>query len=129
MSRKPPLTLVDPNATGAKPPRPLSGEGMALWRRVTAAYRIDDEGGIELLVQSCEAEDRLKEIAVQIKDDGLTIRSKTGLREHPLLKVELGLRAFIVRTLARLGIVFETVKTPGRPGGFACWTGDREEED
>jgi hypothetical protein len=44
------------------------------------------------------------------------IRTKTGLKAHPALRDELAARAFIVRTLERLGITIEAVKRVGRPG-------------
>jgi hypothetical protein len=44
------------------------------------------------------------------------------MREHPAMKHELANRAFVVRTLARLGLDVEAVKPIGRPPkllGFA----------
>ena len=50
-AEKPPLTMVDPAATGVPPPRKLGHHGLSLWNSVQNAYRIDDAGGIELLAQ------------------------------------------------------------------------------
>ena len=45
-------------------------------------------------------------------------------REHPLLKHEVAARAFTVRTIEKLGLNFEPVKSVGRPGGKAAgWAG------
>jgi hypothetical protein len=66
---KPPLTLVDkqmraspphsddvaPGSTGLPPPRKLGEHGQALWDAITAEYRIEDAGGVEILTQACLA--------------------------------------------------------------------------
>jgi hypothetical protein len=57
---------------------------------------------------------------VQIDQDGECIRTKTGPGDHPLLKHELAARAFVVRTLGRLGLDLEPVRAgPGRPPAWA----------
>jgi len=109
------LTLVT-SSTAASPGRKLGKPGADLWRAVNAEYDVSDAGGVELLRQACEASDRLAQIKTQVARDGLTINTKSGLREHPLLKAELGLRSFITRTLVRLGINTEAVQSVGRPG-------------
>jgi hypothetical protein len=53
---------------------------------------------------------------VQIDKDGEILRAKGTVREHPLLKAEIACRAFVVRTLGRLGLDLEPVRAgPGRP--------------
>jgi hypothetical protein len=102
-----------------------------LWRSVTSEYDIDDAGGTETMLQICEAADRLGSIAETIKAEGLTVRTKAGPKEHPLLKSELALRAFIVRGLQRLGINIEAVQAgPGRParGVGISWRDLNEEK-
>jgi hypothetical protein len=117
MPRKPPpLTIVPSDPTGTSPPRELGKPGLSLWRSITSEFDVDDAGSTETLLQICAAADRLEEIAQQIAADGLAIRSKTGLRDHPLLKIELGLRSFVTRNLARLGVTTEPIKQIGRPG-------------
>ena len=122
-SKKPPLTIVGSTPTGIAPPRKLGEHGMALWNAVHAEYRIDDRGGIELLAQACAATDRAEALAACVERDGETIKTRTGLRIHPAVREELACRAFICRTLERLGLNVETIKSPGRPGQFAGWTG------
>jgi|SRR5215469_15135591 len=87
-------------------------------------YAIHDVGGIELLAQACAAEDTAESLAAAIARDGHVIYSRTGVpRSHPRVKDELACRAFVVRTLKRLGISIEAVKPPGRPpGGGLGWT-------
>jgi hypothetical protein len=120
----PKLSIVSPGANGIAPPRPLDVHGMALWDRVMAAYRIEDEGGIELLAQACAALDRAEALAEAIAQDGAVIRSKSGgPKSHPACRDELACRAFVTRTLERLGLNVEAVKSPGRPTRPHGWIG------
>jgi hypothetical protein len=82
-------------------------------------YDLADTGGLEILTQICMAKDRAEQLAAQVARDGPVIMMKTGLREHPSLKHELGCRAFITRNLQRLGLNLEVIKNPGRPGGWS----------
>jgi hypothetical protein len=111
----PPLTLVNPAATGISPPRKLGLHGLSLWNSVQTAYRIDDVGGVELLAQVCAAADRVEALAERISADGEVVHTRTGPKAHPALRDELAGRAFIVRTLERLGLNVEAIKPIGRP--------------
>jgi hypothetical protein len=124
MSRKPPVTLIEPDATGSKPPRPLGTHGLQLWRSVMAEYRIEDRGGIEMLAQACAALDRAEGLAERIAKDGSVIYSKAGPKSHQAVKDEIAARAFVVRTLARLGLSVEAVKPVGRPSYGFGWRGE-----
>jgi hypothetical protein len=119
MAKKPPLALVpDQPPAGPQPPRNLGGHGRSLWDRIQREYDVTDCGGIEMLALAAQALDRAEACREQIDRDGEMIRTKGGARENPLLKSELASRAFVVRTLARLGLNFEPVRpTVGRPGG------------
>jgi hypothetical protein len=111
----PPLTLIDPASTGVSPPRKLGHHGLSLWNSVQNAYRIDDVGGIELLTQACAASDRVEALAERITADGEVVHTRAGPKAHPALRDELAGRAFIVRTLERLGLNVEAIKPMGRP--------------
>ena len=87
-------------------------------------YRITDRGGIELLAQTCAAVDRVETLREAIDRDGEVVHTRTGPKAHPALRDELAGRAFIVRTLERLGLNVETVKQPGRPVPTHGWRGD-----
>jgi hypothetical protein len=117
LARKPPLTSVDPTSTGISPPRKLGKHGLSLWNAIMAEYEIEDRGGIEVLTQICQTADRVEELAKQISADGPVIRVRGIPRAHPALKDELQSRAFIVKSLERLGINLEAVQRPGRPPG------------
>jgi hypothetical protein len=116
----PPLSLV---ANRIAPPRPLDSHGMALWDSVMAEYAIVDRGGIELLAQACSALDRAEALREAIDRDGEVIATRNGPKVHPGCKDELACRAFVVRTLERLGLNVEAVKPPGRPPRPHGWAG------
>ena len=115
--KKPMIKLVTSTANGTQPPRKLGEQGMSLWATIMSEYDISDRGGIEILVQLCLALDRAEQCAEVITEDGPTISVKGIMREHPLLKCELANRAFVCRSLQRLGLNLEAVKPIGRPRG------------
>jgi hypothetical protein len=101
-----------------QPPRPLGKHGMALWRSIMDEYGISDSAGIELLCQACQGLDRAEACREQIDEVGeVGIVNGVAVKEHPLLKIELANRAFVVRTLERLGLNSEVPKAIGRPTG------------
>jgi hypothetical protein len=120
-ARKASFSVVAGETSDFSPPRPL---GPQLWDRVQSEYRISDCGGIELLAQACAALDRAEGLAAVIAADGNVIHTRTGVpKTHPGIKDELACRAFVVRTLERLGVNVESV-TPsaGRPPRPHGWT-------
>ena len=113
---KPAFSVVSGETTGGAPPRELGRHGRKLWDEVQAAYGISDRGGIEILAQACTALDRAEGLAEAIERDGPVVYSRTGVpKSHPAAKDELACRAFLVRTLERLGLNVETIKPMGRP--------------
>lgn len=104
------------------PPTALGETGATLWHLIMSQYDISDPGGLTLLEQACCAADRAKECSDIIAVDGSVISTKHGPRDHPLLRHELAARSFVVRTIARLGLDVEPVRSgPGRPPGtLAC---------
>lgn len=118
MAKKPKLTLVgDLVATGPQPPQPLGKRGRRAWNDINAEYDIDDVAGIEMVVQVAQALDGIEELGEEIRRDGPVIRGRGGLvKEHPGLKHQLALRAFVVRTLKALGLSYEPLRqSAGRP--------------
>jgi hypothetical protein len=123
--RKPPLAIVgQPAATSSPlastsiaPPRKLGQPGLDLWNAVQSEFRVEDVGGVELLMQACLAADRAEALAARIDADGETIATKIGIKAHPALRDELAARSFIVRTLQRLGVTEQPLKSVGRPPG------------
>ena len=122
MGKKPSLKLVKPTVTGPQPSRTLGNHGRSLWYSVMDEYAVEDVGGREMLLQACQALDRAEALRIEIDRDGPIIRTRGTVKDHPALKHELANRAFVVRTLARLGLNFETVKPVGRPTEPIGWT-------
>jgi len=116
--------MLDPTSTATKPPRKLGDAGLSLWQSIQSEYRIDDAAGIELLMQACEAADRVARLAEGIDKDGEVIETENGPKAHPALKEQLSHRAFIVRTLRALGLNLEPVRSVGRP---TAWQKRQEE--
>jgi hypothetical protein len=81
---------------------------------------------VELLLQACQAADRAEALAAVIDQDGERIVTKTGIKDHPCLKHELAAKSFVVRTLQRLGITDEPLKTIGRPAQHFGWRGNAD---
>ena len=89
-------------------------------------YEISDGAGIELLCQACQGLDRAEACREQIDQMGeCGIVNGVAVKEHPLLKIELANRSFVVRTLERLGLNSETLKANGRPTG--SWRHEKAE--
>jgi hypothetical protein len=120
------LTMFDPISTSIQPLRKLGVHGSSLWNVIMSEYHLEDGGGLEILMQACEAADRVAALAEKISIDGAVIQTKNGPKAHPALKDELAGRAFICRTLERLGLNLEAIRPIGRPSGVA-WKG-REED-
>ena len=126
MAKKPILTLVEPTTTARSPPATLGKPGATLWRTLTTEFVIDDAAGLVMLAQICAAADRLVGYQEAIERDGLLVRTKQGPKEHPLLKLELSTRAFVMRGLARLGLDAEPLKAIGRPPANFGWAPDAD---
>jgi hypothetical protein len=118
------LCVIKSGTSGIQPPRPLAAAGQSLWDRVQSDFIVDDVSGIEMLCIACEAADRVSTLRAEIDRDGEIIRSRNAIKSHPGLRDELAYRAFIVRTLQKLGLNFEPVKAPGRPGSTIGWRAD-----
>ena len=116
MTRKPKLSIVKHIETTAdvkrnEPPATLGKTGAALWIAILAEHNITDAGRRETLLQICLAADRAAECADIIARDGTMIQGQNGLKEHPLLKVEMNCQSFVVRGLSHLS----DKKPVGRP--------------
>jgi hypothetical protein len=121
--RKGKLSVVPTRpATGPKPLRPLESAGQSLWNDLTAEYSFDDRAGLEILQQICTAVDQIEALNVEIARDGVTTQNGArGMREHPALRPLVALKSFVVRSLGKLGIGLEPVRSVGRPGLGTGW--------
>jgi len=128
--KNPKLKLVTATAKNPlSPPPTLSKAGATQWRAIQDEYCIQDSGGLAILLQICCATDDLHRCTTAIERDGVVINTRNGLKEHPLCRRELALRAFIVRSMQRLGLSLETTKPVGRPPGVGGPTFEDFEDD
>jgi hypothetical protein len=113
---KPPLTLVGPDTTIGQPPFALGKHGRSLWDRIQHEYDVSDSAGIEMLAQACAGADLAAKLHAEIESDGAVIRTRNAVRAHPAVKDEIACRAFVCRTLVKLGLNYEPVRASvGRP--------------
>jgi hypothetical protein len=121
----PTLTLVDTaKSNPLAAPASLGKAGAELWLAVHRDYVIEDSAGHQMLLRICEAADSLSSYDEQIARDGPTIRTASGMREHPLLKHQLATRSFVVRSLHRLNLdVIPPRNEIGRPSGGGDYRG------
>jgi hypothetical protein len=76
------------------------------------------------LALACQALDRAEALRKKIDRDGEVLDGEKGPRDHPGLRHELANRAFVAKTLDRLGLNLEAPKPgPGRPPQPRGWTG------
>ena len=94
-----------PPTTVPEPPRSLGEHGLSLWHRVLTDFNISDAAELEILAGACSATERAEALREQIDRDGTMIEGPHGPREHPGLKHELACRAFVARSLQRLGLL------------------------
>jgi hypothetical protein len=112
------VIVAAPASNAPTPPGKLGEVGLSLWNDITGSYEFSDRASYETLFQACAAADRAAKLRELIDNDGEVIRTKVGLKDHPALRHEIACRSFVVRTLARLGLDLEPVRSgPGRPPG------------
>jgi hypothetical protein len=112
------FTVVKSTLSRQEPPRPLNAEGRKVWSRFSASYDFADVAGSELLCQICEAVDLLTVLSASIEENGALIHTRAGgLKCNPAIREVTGLRAFITRSIHRLGLNNEAIGPMGRPPG------------
>ncbi len=77
------------------PPTHLDEEEQALFRSIVNEFRIDDAGGVELLVTACEAHARCRVCRETIDKEGMTVK---------LLKTEASARGQYLASLRALNL-------------------------
>jgi hypothetical protein len=126
--KTPALTVVDPASTSnpLAAPASLGKAGAELWRSINHDYIVEDSAGREMLLRICQTADTIAEYDEEIGRDGVTIRVKGSVREHPLLKHRLAAQSFLVRSLHRLNLdVVPARNELGRPSGGGDYRGER----
>jgi hypothetical protein len=121
VAKKPPtLTVIDPASkpNPLAPPASLGKAGAELWGSINRDFHIEDSAGHQMLLRICQTADTIAEYDEEIGRDGVAIRVKGIVREHPLLKHRLAAQSFIVRSLHRLNLdVVPARNEVGRPNG------------
>jgi P27 family predicted phage terminase small subunit len=85
------------------PPKSLSAESRALWRKVVDEHVIADSASIALVRQLCDSLDGLRACQQRIREDGLMIIGSRGqMRPHPLLASEAEYRRSFLATVRAL---------------------------
>jgi hypothetical protein len=125
--KNPNLTVVTAADSGAtKPPHPSGREGLALWHRFLAKFRISDPDDLELLLLACEQLDQAAALRLDTEREGRLLPAGNGYKENPAVRLELHCRGFVARTLRQLGAAVRRhhqQRGPGRPGhGGVGWT-------
>lgn len=100
-----------------KPPKHLSAESCAFYRRIATDYDITDSGGLLTLGQVCESLDRMRDAQAIIRKEGLMLTdSKTGKRRaHPALIVEKDSRWALLQALKALNLDIDLTAKVGKP--------------
>lgn len=114
------LQVIDANRTPDEPgsiPNGLGAEGRRLWEQITAEWQIDDAASATLLTMACRQADRAEECAQRLAKDGPVLKTRAGVKAHPLIQAEIACRSFVARALSKLGVLFEPQKAVGRPPG------------
>jgi hypothetical protein len=120
---KPPVTLVEPDATAAAPRATPLSRGAKLAQEIERDFEELDAADRERLKQISKAIDRLDDIGRAIDaDGGAMAQGARRRRVHPLLKFEASLRGYITRELRAFGVE-DVEDNVGRPARGFGWDG------
>jgi hypothetical protein len=120
---KPPLTVVEPDATAASPRAKSLSRGAKLAQEIERDFEELDAADRERIKQIARAVDRLDDIERAIDaDGGVMAQGVRRRRVHPLLKVEASLRGYITRELRAFGVE-DVEDNVGRPARGFGWDG------
>jgi hypothetical protein len=126
--RTPQLSIIGPPPmpTTPPPPRHLDEIGRQLWSQITEQFEWSDRGSDEVLAQLCAARQRAERCIRIIDEQGEMLTMRGQIKAHPLLREELANRAFVVRSLAKLGLDLE----PLRPGPWStAWGAEHANQE
>jgi phage terminase small subunit len=87
------------------PPKTLSKEGKALWRRILSDWPIDDSAHLAILESALSSLDRANRCRVQIDSMGELIQDRFGQEKiNPLCSIERDSRSGFVNGIKALGL-------------------------
>lgn len=88
-------------AAPKKPPQGLSAASATLWRKTLTDFQFSTASDLALLAEYCRCHDRLADLRVAIKKDGVAVSgSREQVRPNPLLAAENDCRRSMI-ALAR----------------------------
>jgi hypothetical protein len=99
------------------PPPNLGPTGRDLWLNIVREFELNDSGTRAVLAEACAAADMVAMCRERLARDGLTVPTKSGIRDHPLTRTLLMSQSFLTRSLIRIGVVDEQKNPIGRPPG------------
>lgn len=89
--------------TGPKPPACIGREAVDFWRKLQAAYHVEDAAGLALLEQATRAYHTLRLAERQLEAEGLVIDGPRGMaRAHPAAAVARDARSGVLQALKAL---------------------------
>ena len=103
-----------------RPPKTLSREARAWWKRMHLEYDLGDEGALFLLETALTAFDRMRQAQKAIAEEGVTLRDRWGqAKAHPATILERDARSGMLQAFKALCLDVEPLHPrPGRqPGG------------
>lgn len=94
-----------PKKSTPKPPKHLSRTAKTWWLEMQTAYEIEDAGGIAMLTQAAEAQDRITQAREQISKDGIVTMDRFGQKQpHPATRVLAAAEATVRGALRLLNL-------------------------
>ena len=88
----------------AKPPKVLSTEAKAIWKKIAEAWQLDDAGFI-ILQQGLEAFDRMRQAQGIIAAEGMVIKDRFDqLKQHPAFLCERDSRNAMMKAFKQLNV-------------------------
>ncbi len=88
------------------------------WKRLTAAYDLEDDAGALLLQTALEAFDQMRAAEKIIAAEGITFKDRFNqVRQHPATLIQRDARTAMLRGLKALNLDIEPAGEMGRPPG------------
>ena len=102
------VSKLPPQNPAKTPPKGMSDEAKAWWRRLVKEYSIEDDAGLFLLETGLEAFQRMRNCQIIIKQDGEIVLDRFGQKKsHPLLPAERDARSQMLASLKALNLDIE----------------------
>ena len=101
--------------TPTRPPPDLGVSGRQLWVSILQDHDVHGAGNLAVLHQAAKALDVAEQYASIIAKEGPVLVTKSGARDHPLIRHTLNARALACRLLSKLGVVDVPKRPVGRP--------------